>query len=403
MSVLLAALPPHGGPDAAGVPLHDFSTNSNACGPCPEALHAVQQADATCYPDPAYTALRESLGAFHGVAPERIVLAGSASEFIHRITALAAQQGACAVALPAHCYGDYPQAAQARGLALLRSLGAYRTWSVESENRPQRAQFLPQLQPHSRAMGQKYGEKWAAAVDWQPTISKSDRLLDAGSASLQWACEPGSPQGLADPALGLWAQAAADADPAAPPVLRVLDCAYAPLRLDGAAWPESFAPYWQLWTPNKALGLTGVRAAYAVAPPGSGAQVLALSALAPSWPVGAHGVAMLQAWVQPGVQRWRAASLVTLAVWKQRQLALCERLGWAVQGGSLANYFCALPPGGLQERDGAHLRAAGIKLRECTSFGLPGWVRLGVRPPAAQDALQVAWRARAPDAGKKDS
>lgn len=348
MSVLLAALPPHGGPDAAGVPLHDFSTNSNACGPCPEALHAVQQADATCYPDPAYTALRESLGAFHGVAPERIVLAGSASEFIHRITALAAQQGVRAVALPAHCYGDYPQAAQARGLALLRP-------------------------------------------------------PDAGSAGLQWACEPGSPQGLADPALGRWAQAVAGVDPAVPPVLRVLDCAYAPLRLDGAAWPESFAPYWQLWTPNKALGLTGVRAAYAVAPPGSGAQVQALSALAPSWPVGAHGVAMLQAWVQPGVQRWRAASLVTLAVWKQRQLALCERLGWAVQGGSLANYFCALPPGGLQERDGAHLRAAGIKLRECTSFGLPGWVRLGVRPPAAQDALQVAWRARAPDAGKKDS
>ncbi|SEA22209.1 aminotransferase class I/II-fold pyridoxal phosphate-dependent enzyme [Acidovorax soli] len=354
MSVFSEALPPHGGPDAAGVPLHDFSTNSNACGPCPEALRAVQQADATCYPDPAYTALRESLGALHGVAPERIVLAGSASEFIHRITALAAQQGARAVALPAHCYGDYPQAAQARGLALLR-----------------------------------------------PT--------DAGSASvgLQWACEPGSPQGLADPALGLWVQAAADADPAAPPVLRVLDCAYAPLRLDGVAWSgpsATSAPCWQLWTPNKALGLTGVRAAYAVAPPGSEvqAQVQALAALAPSWPVGAHGVAMLQAWVQPGAQRWRAASLVTLAAWKQRQLALCERLGWAVQGGSLANYFCALPPGGMHERDGAHLRAAGIKLRECTSFGLPGWVRLGVRSPAAQQALEMAWRARAPSAEKKD-
>jgi len=56
-------------------------------------------------------------------------------------------------------------------------LGACRTWSVESENRPQRDQFLPDLQPHSRAMGQKNGEKWAAAVDLQPTISKSNRLL----------------------------------------------------------------------------------------------------------------------------------------------------------------------------------------------------------------------------------
>jgi exodeoxyribonuclease V alpha subunit len=58
------------------------------------------------------------------------------------------------------------------------SLGACRTWIVDSENRPQRDQFLPDLQPNSRAIGQKDGEKWAAAVDLQPTTSKSDRLLD---------------------------------------------------------------------------------------------------------------------------------------------------------------------------------------------------------------------------------
>ena len=62
--------------------------------------------------------------------------------------------------------------------------GACRTWSVESENRPQRGQFLPDLQPHSWAMGQEDGvleerrsQKWTAAADLQPTISKSDRLL----------------------------------------------------------------------------------------------------------------------------------------------------------------------------------------------------------------------------------
>ena len=37
---------------------------------------------------------------------------------------------------------------------------------------------MPDLQPHSPAMGQKDGEKWTAAVDLQPTISKSDRLLE---------------------------------------------------------------------------------------------------------------------------------------------------------------------------------------------------------------------------------
>ena len=56
-------------------------------------------------------------------------------------------------------------------------LGAGRTWGVESENRPQRGQFLPDLQAHSPAMGQKDGEKWTAAVDLQPTIPKFGRLL----------------------------------------------------------------------------------------------------------------------------------------------------------------------------------------------------------------------------------
>ncbi len=66
---------------------------------------------------------------------------------------------------------------------LTSCLGACRTWSVDSENRPQRGQFLPNLQPHSRATGQKGGKKWTAAVDLQPTTSKSDRLLATSLAS----------------------------------------------------------------------------------------------------------------------------------------------------------------------------------------------------------------------------
>ena len=58
-----------------------------------------------------------------------------------------------------------------------RPLGVRRTSGVESENRPQQGQFAPTLQPHSGPMGQKGGEKWAAAVDMQPTTRKSDGLL----------------------------------------------------------------------------------------------------------------------------------------------------------------------------------------------------------------------------------
>jgi histidinol-phosphate aminotransferase len=61
--------------------------------------------------------------------------------------------------------------------------------------------------------------------------------------------------------------------------------------------------------------------------------------------------------------------------------------------GSLANYFCAQPHTATLQSDLAMLRASGIKLRDATSFGLPGCVRLGVLAPAAQDALRAAWQA----------
>ena len=38
------------------------------------------------------------------------------------------------------------------------------------------------------------------------------------------------------------------------------------------------------------------------------------------------------------------------------------------------------------------LRQQGIKLRDTTSFGLPGQVRISVQAPAAQDALHHAWQ-----------
>ncbi|WP_092761240.1 aminotransferase class I/II-fold pyridoxal phosphate-dependent enzyme [Rhodoferax sp. OV413] len=314
--------PVHGGPDALGVPQFDFSTNSNACGPCPHALVAVQQADATRYPNPQYTALKEQLAAFHGVDARRIVLAASASEFIHRISAAHQRQR---VYLPPHHYGDYLQAAQAWGLA----------------------------------------------------------PAEAEQAQLLWACEPSSPLGQAHAGL-----------PALVDSLRadqqlVLDCAYAPLRLEGRASLDAAQTdrVWQMWTPNKALGLTGIRAAYAIAP--LGADTAALRALCPSWPVGAHGVALLQAWCEPTSQQWLAQSLVTLREWKARQLILCRTLGWECLP-SDANFFCARPSGDDLPQRLQHLRARGIKLRDATSFGLPGYVRLGVLPPLAQDALASA-------------
>lgn len=329
----------HGGPDALGVPRFDFSTNSNSGGPCPLAWAAVQQADASRYPDPNYTALRALLANFHAVQVDRVLLGASASEFIHRISAWVARQGGQTVALPAYHYGDYARAAQAWGL------------------RP---------------------------------------VSTSAHAALLWACEPCSPRGQAQPGLADWVR------DLQPHQTLALDRAYAPLRLRGrcSLQESGLDRVWQLFTPNKALGLTGVRAAYAIAPrdallPGPGGQasaVQALMRLAPSWPLGVHGVALLQAWVQADVQAWLADSLGVLRDRKAQQIAMLQGLGWQVQP-SEANYFCARPalPAGVDWLAWlAHLRTWGIKLRDATSFGLSGWVRLGVLAPQAQDALRVA-------------
>ncbi len=321
----------HGGPDALGVPLHDFSTNSNACGPCPLALAAVQAADASRYPDASYTALRAALADWHGVAPGRLLPAGSASEFIFRISAWVGRRAGSAgppgVWQPQHAFGDYAAAAAACGLPRRHDDG---------------------------------GE----------------------GAALVWACEPSSPLGQAHTR---WPGATNGGTV-------VLDSAYAPLRLSGSAslGPAQRDRVWQLYSPNKALGLTGVRAAYAIAPLGHEAAVAQLDALAPSWVLGSHGVAMLQAWVQAPVQGWLTNSLTTLRRWKALQIELLTGAGWTCLP-SEANFFCARPPPGTTVPAWCQaLRAQGIKLRDTGSFGLPGLVRLGVLPPGAQAALLAA-------------
>ncbi|MCO8249829.1 aminotransferase class I/II-fold pyridoxal phosphate-dependent enzyme [Comamonas thiooxydans] len=323
----------HGGTDAQGVPAHDFSTNRNACGPCPMAVKALQAAHVAQYPDPQYGALRAQLAAFHGVAVERILIGGSSSELIHRLTLHAVRSGAKSVQFPQHHYGDYLQAARVWRLALCR-----RTEAVVA-----------------------------------PVLS--------------WACEPSSPLGAMEDIWPAWQQ------PPAQKEWRVLDCAYRPLWLEDQPPERNLDTVWQLWTPNKALGMTGVRAAYAIAPmQAAAAELQALNALAASWVVGSHGVAMLQAWVTDEAQQWLAHSLMTLRRWKAQQLALCERLGWQVVPGHQANYFVAGLPLAELAAPLAGLRAQGIKLRDCASFGLSGHVRLGVLPPVSQAALEQAWK-----------
>ena len=340
-------LPLHGGPDALGVPAWDFSTNSNAAGPCPHTLAALAQADACHYPEPSYSALRNALAALHQVSPQRVLMGASGSELIARLTGWCARHAQhthaphtlntagspanlpatpAKVWLPAHAYGDYAHAAQLHGL-------------------------------HT--------------------------CSNVADADLIWLCAPSSPHGQALTLPQQW-----HARQRLTTV--VLDCAYAPLQLSQTPIAPGLDRHscWQIWTPNKALGLCGIRAAYAIAPEQADAQAVEqLAAWAPSWPIGSHGVALLHSWCTPEAQAWLVQARATLQRWKQQQLALLHGLGWQCAP-SETNFFIACPPAHIPLPDLlAQLRRQGIKLRDAASFGLPGWVRLCVHTPQAQAAL----------------
>lgn len=325
---MIANLPLHGGPDSGPWVEHDFSTNANPLGPPPALWQAVQQADRQRYPDPHYLALRQRLAAAHAVPPEQILPAAGGAEAIRRLTLAALLQGLREVWVPQPGFGDYAAAAEALGLSVHRY------------------------------------------TDWHELLH--------GRPALIWLCQPCNPTGTRMDGVALARIAAA----APSPSLVVIDLAYEPLRLDGAAVPPP-PGCWQLHCPNKALGLTGVRAAYLVAP-AQDAIWARLLTLAASWVLSAEGQAMLMHWHDVQTLDWLTESRAQLRIWSASQRALLAGLGWQ-QRGSCTPFWLAQPKQAVEG-----LREQGIKLRDAESFGLPGWVRIATLTPPAQQALLKA-------------
>ncbi|MFG6415589.1 aminotransferase class I/II-fold pyridoxal phosphate-dependent enzyme [Roseateles sp. DC23W] len=254
---------------------------------------------------------------------QRVLPTAGGAEGIRRLTLAAMLSGRREAWVPQPGFGDYALAAHALGLA------------VKSYSDP---------------------------ADIRPT-----------APALVWICEPSNPTGAC---LAPW--------PDLGDTLLIVDRAYEPLRLQGEA-PTLPAHAWQLVCPNKALGLTGIRAGYALAPATDAIWALALS-LAPSWVLSAEGVALLTHWLDEDTQAWLADVRTQLRVWRTAQRALLADLDWQ-QRDSCTNFWLARPP---QADMLPRLRERGIRLRDATSFGLPGWVRVSTQPPAAQQALQLA-------------
>ncbi|MGM9485603.1 aminotransferase class I/II-fold pyridoxal phosphate-dependent enzyme [Roseateles sp. NT4] len=245
------------------------------------------------------------------------------AEGIRRLTLAALHTGHREVWVPQPGFGDYAVAAQALGLAV---------------------------------------KPYAAPADIQPA-----------SQALVWICEPCNPTGGSEAA---W--------PTLDGHLVAVDRAYEPLRLHGET-PALPPGAWQLICPNKALGLTGVRAGSLIAPRQDDVWSHVLS-LAPSWVLSAEGVAMLMHWPSEATRAWLVDARAKLRNWTVQQRQLLADLDWQ-QRPSCTNFWLARPP---RADMAPRLREHGIRVRDAASFGLPGWVRVSAQPPTAQQALQQA-------------
>lgn len=328
----------HGGEDGGAPVAHDFSSNASPLGPPAALWQALQQADRRYYPDPAYANLRERLGHAHGLSPDQVLPTAGGAEAIRRLTLAAMLEGITEVWVPMPGFGDYALAARALELTV-------RSYAHPTEIHPQ-------------------GE------------------------ALVWVCDPCNPTGtLLEMADWLWLAAL-------PRTRLVVDQAYAPLCLQRSPrTPPSCA--WRLICPNKALGLTGVRAAYLLAPSHEDALCRRATRLAPSWVLAAEGQSLLWHWADEATALWLAQAREQLATWSETQWALLQTLGWA-QHDSATNFRLVHPPKARVPASlaipglVAALRGHGIRVRDAASFGLPGWLRLSTQPPASQAALQAA-------------
>jgi len=314
----------HGGTDLGPAPRLDFSTNANPLGPDPHVMAALRDVNVSAYPEPSYTAVRGRLGAFHEVDPACVVVGAGASELIRRLVTW--WSGPIVVTDPT--FGEYAAAAFAVGRRVI-----------------------------------------TAGDD-------GDFLAALGGGALGFLCVPNNPDGRL-PLEGFVEQAAGTAG--ASGGLLVIDAAYAPFC---SPWPVLSSSAVVLHAPNKVHGCTGLRAGYAVVP--SREMAIELRRVAPSWVVGNHGASFLAASVTSQAQEWVNETTGTLRTWRADLADGFRVRGFAVIEGP-ANFL--LVDVGHADTVTETLRADGLRVRSCVSFGLPRHVRIAALAPEANTEL----------------
>jgi L-threonine-O-3-phosphate decarboxylase len=318
----------------------DFSVNGNPYGPSPLMQAVLAQVPLDRYPDREALALRRALAAHLDVSLASIVVGNGSVELMWLI-ALAFLRPHDAVVILGPTFGEYRRAAAIMG-AQIHDCTALA----------------------------------AEAFQMQPTVVQ--QTLQRLTPRVVFVCNPNNPTGTYLPVntIVAWAEAL-------PQTLFVVDEAYLPFAPGATSVLTTPRPnLLVLRSMTKAQALAGVRLGYAVGP----AEVIrALTLVHPPWNVNAlaqaAGIVALQD------QAHLTDALTRLAQARETLLQELHALGLAVVP-SCTHFFL------LRVGEATAWRTAllqhGILVRDCTSFGLPEYIRIATRRPEENARLLAA-------------
>jgi histidinol-phosphate aminotransferase len=315
----------------------DFSASINPYGPCPAVVHAVRACHYDRYPDPTAAALRRALAIAHGIAPHRVVVGNGAADLLWTLAYLLVAPGD-SVVISEPTFAEFCSAAR-----------AVQANVVESRS--------------SAAQG------FAADIDAIETLARENE------AAVVYLASPNTPVGTRIPVERVAALAER-----LPETTVVLDQAFVSLSDcpgdEKIAVPDNVVRVRSL---TKDHAIAGLRLGYLLA---SADLAGRLEARRPPWMTSsvaeAAGIAAVRA--NLFVEESRALLRVD-----RDELAIALREMGLVPFPSVSCFLTFAVPNSAALR--RRLLLKGILIRDCTSFGMPNFVRVAARPRADRERL----------------
>jgi histidinol-phosphate aminotransferase len=324
----------------------DFSVNSNPYGSPPGVPEAIVQVALELYPDRECIALRRKLSQRHHLEMEHIVVGNGTAELL-LLLALALIQPGDRVLVIAPTFLEYARTARLMG-AEVHYFTTEATTDFQIEDYDKLADCIEQVQP-----------------------------------KLVFSCQPNNPTGnLLDVA-----QVAGLMD-SFPDTVFVFDEAYLDFitpeqaRPSLTSWVRERANLLILHSMTKNYALAGLRLGYVV---GDAALVQAISQVRPAWNV--NGLALAAGLVVLEADEWLKDTLGQLHETRQDLVIGLEKVGLPVVP-SAVHYFIVKVGQATAFR--SQLLEHNIMVRDCTSFGLPEYVRIATRLPNENTQLLKA-------------